>query len=461
MTACSDFRRNGFTRRNLLSAGGMGFLGLSLPAWLRAKEDAGPERTGKTKSVIFLYQFGGPSHIDTIDPKPDAPAETRGEFKSIPTSLTGVRFGEHLPRLAKWADRMALVRSVHHGMKNHNTATYYNLTGRNPPIDDIRLRDSPELFPAYGSVVSRLRPAREGIPGFVALPHVMADGVVSPGQHASFLGRVNDPFLIKNDPSAADFRLPELSLPAEAPFARMEDRRELLKVIDRQAGLMDWCASARSTDTYHGRAFSMLGSPAVKAAFDISAEPAKLRDRYGRTAYGQSCLLARRLVEAGVEFANVYFSNSIGSAKVGGWDTHAENFAGLKDRLLPITDQTVPTLLEDLESRGLLKDTMVVWMGEFGRSPKIVNTVQFGPNGRDHWPQCYSMFFAGGGVKPGVVYGASDKIGGVPADNPVKPDDIAATIYASLGLSPETEIMDLFNRPHQIALGKPITDILA
>jgi hypothetical protein len=434
---------------------------LSLPNWLRltearANEPAAAVGNGPAKHVIFLYQFGGPSHIDTFDTKPDAPAEIRGEFKTIPTSVPGLRFSEHIPRLARLAEKFALVRSLHHNMKNHNTATYYQLTGHVPPIDDIRLRDSPELYPAYGSVAGRFLPPKEGLPSFVALPYVMADGVVSPGQHASFLGRAYDPLLVKQDPSEPNFKLPELSLPADTPLERIEDRRKLLELVDQQAGLLDWCATARGIDTYHQRAFAMLASPAVKKAFDIASEPAKVRDRYGRTAYGQSCLLARRLVQAGVTFVNVYFSSNIGGAGSGGWDTHQTNFSELKNRLLPATEQTLPTLLEDLEAHGLLKDTLVIWTGDFGRAPKLGDRT---PDGRGHWPGCFTTLLAGGGIRGGAVYGSSDKIGAFPKDHPTLPDDMAATVFHALGVPPTAEVHDLFRRPLPIALGKPITSL--
>jgi hypothetical protein len=464
--ACPDFRRTaGLTRRRLLTAGSLGFFGINLPRFLQVSQARANDAPvvsaprARAKSCIFLYQFGGPSHLDTFDPKPDAPDGIRGEFAAIPTTVAGLRFGEHLPRMARLAHKLALVRSVHHTMRNHNPATYYNLTGHAPPIDDIRLRDSPELYPAFGSVVSRFLPEKEGLPTFAALPCVMSDGVVSPGQHASFLGRGYDPFLVREDPAAADFRLPELSLPADTPLERLDDRRRLLELIDRQAALNEKSAAARGQDTYNRRAFAMLAGAAVRKAFDLSAEPAKLRDRYGRTTYGQSCLLARRLVEAGVTFVNVYFAPNIGNAERGGWDTHGNNFKGLKNRLLPMTDQTVPTLLEDLESRGLLDETLVVWLGEFGRSPRVTNTPRFGPDGRDHWPDCYSMWFAGGGTRGGSTFGASDKIGAYPASDAVKPDDIAATIFAAMGIAPESEVRDLFDRPLSIAAGKPIEAI--
>ena len=346
-------------------------------------------------------------------------------------------------------------------MKNHNSATYYSLTGHAPPLDDIRLRDTQELYPTYGSTVARFRPAEDpAIPTFVSLPHVLRDGSVTPGQTGSFLGKAYDPFFIGQDPASPEFRLPELSLPASLPLERLDDRRGLLRMIDTQGDLLGWSGTAQGIDAFYDRALTMLASPKVKKAFDLSQEQETLRDAYGRTTYGQSCLLARRLLEAGVRFVTVYYSNRIGnSGSGGGWDTHGDNFNHLKKRLLPSTDQTVPTLIEDMAARGLLDETLIVWMGEFGRSPRIANTKQFGPDGRDHWPQCYTVLFAGAGVTPGAIYGASDRIGAFPALDPVTPDDIAATIFWALGLDPATEFHDTLRRPLAIATGKPVTRI--
>jgi hypothetical protein len=231
-------------------------------------------------------------------------------------------------------------------------------------------------------------------------------------------------------------------------------------LIDQQTELSTYSETAHGIDAFYDRALTMLAAPSIRRAFDLSEEPDRLRDAYGRTTYGQSCLLARRLIEAGSRFVSVYFSSTIGGAK-GGWDTHGDNFNQLKQRLLPITDLAVPALIQDLKSRGLLDETLVVWMGEFGRSPKVQNTKQFGPDGRDHWPMCYTVLFAGGGIVPGAVHGASDKIGAYPATDPVSPDDIAATMFWALGIDPATIVYDTLNRPLPIAAGKPITRIFA
>jgi hypothetical protein len=446
------------TRRHLLQVGGLGLAGLGLPGWLGASPSAG-KRRAKALSVIFLHQWGGPSHHDTFDMKPAAPAEVRGEFKPIATRVPGLQVCERLPRCAAVMDRVTLVRTIRHTMKNHNSAGYYSLTGYAPATDDQRLRDSRDLFPAYGSIVDRLSPARAGVPTFVAFPHVISDGSITPGQHASFLGKAHDPLLITQDPNSPDFRLPELSLPATLSAQRLANRREVLRLIDKQAELLEFSARARGIDAHYQRALSMLLSPGIKKAFDLSCEPAAIRDSYGHTTYGQACLLARRLVEAGAKFINVYFSPFIGG-DTGGWDTHGFNnkpmYPILKSYLLPMLDRTLPTLLLDLQQRGLLNSTLVVWVGEFGRTPRI-NKIA----GRDHWPPCYPAILAGGGVRRGHVHGSSDRIGAYPASDPVTPQDLSATMFHLLGLDPAAEVRDALNRPLPISPGKVIEGVLA
>jgi hypothetical protein len=358
-------------------------------------------------------------------------------------------------------DRVCLIRSMTHTMKNHNSAGYYALTGHAPPSDDQRLRDSLDLWPGYGSVVDKLSPNRGEMPTYVSYPFTIADGSVTPGQHASFLGKRHDPFFFKNDPNQTPFQLPELTLPADLDLERMRRRRSLQTLVDGQTGLLERSAEVRGFDDYYQKAIEMLTSDRVRAAFDLESEPESLRDRYGRTTYGQSCLLARRLVEAGVKFVTVYFSRSIGGRRVneGGWDTHGfdnTRMYQIVDKYQhPITDQTLPTLLDDLEDRGMLEDTLVVWMGEFGRTPKINKNAS-----RDHWPQCYTTLLAGGGVKRGFVYGASDAEGMFPDRDPVRPEDLAATVYSLMGIDPGTEVYDRGNRPLVIA-GRPVTEVMA
>jgi hypothetical protein len=448
-------------RRAALRIGGAGMLGLTLPRMLRAAE-AQPARPAKAKSVVFLYQFGGPSHVDTFDMKPEAPDGVRSHFEQIATSVPGLPICEMLPETAKVIDKVTLVRTVYHNMKNHNSASYYALTGHAPPLDDIRLRDSVELFPAYGSVVDRLAPLTNGLPTFVAYPYVIRDGAVTPGQHASFLGKAHDPLLITEDPNSSSFKLPELSLPANLSVERLEHRREFQKLINRQTESAERTAAAAGLDAYYEKTLSMLSSTAVRNAFDLSAEPEEIRRKYGRTTYGQSCLLARRLVEAGVKFVNVYFSSSIGgqSTTDGGWDTHGFNntfmYPILKARHLPLTDQTLPVFLNDLDERGLLDSTLVVWMGEFGRTPKLNSQTS-----RDHWPQCYTVLLAGGGAKRGYVHGRSDRQGAFPDRDGVPIEDLSATMFALLGLDPETEVYDRLNRPLPISSGRPVAGVMA
>ena len=323
-------------RRQAIQAGGLGMLGLTMPRLLQAAEKQ-TEHTAppvKAKSVVFLYQFGGPSHLETFDMKPEAPDGIRGLFGTVDSSLPGLRVCEHLPQTAKVMHKVTLIRSMQHTMKNHNSASYYALTGKAPPVDDIRLRDSLELFPAYGSVVDRLSPLTNGLPTFVAYPYVIRDGAITPGQHASFLGKAHDPLLVTEDPNDPNFKLPQLSLPENLSPGRLANRRAMQKLINQQSRLLDYSAQAQGLDAYYDRALSMLNSTKVREAFDLSQEPDKIRDAYGRTTYGQSCLLARRLVEAGVKFVNVYFSSNIGGQKFdsGGWDTHGFN----NTRMFPI-----------------------------------------------------------------------------------------------------------------------------
>lgn len=455
-------------RRAALKVGGMGLLGLNLPKWLQSEEIKKKQEKAvasiapKAKSVIFLFQWGGPSHIDMFDRKPDAPEDIRGPLSSISSALPGVPVCEGLERTARILDKVTLIRSMTHTMKNHNSAAYYALSGHNPPVDDIRLRDTLELFPAYGSVVDALSSSRPDMPTSISYPYVIRDGSVAPGQKASFLGKQHDPFLFTSDPNRPGFSLPELSLPEGLSYERLQSRREIQKLLDRQSHLLEASEVAQGMDAFYDRALAMLQSDRLRNAFRLEEESETLRDAYGRTTYGQSLLLSRRLVEAGAKFVTVYFSSSIGgqSTTSGGWDTHGFNntkmYPIIKDYHLPITDQTLPTFLEDMDSRGLLDETLVVWMGEFGRTPRINGNAS-----RDHWPQCYTTLLAGGGVKRGYVYGASDDKGMYPIENPVRPDDLAATMFHLLGIPHDSMVNGVGNRPLKIAEGEPILDLLA
>ena len=418
------------SRRRMIQIGALGTLGLSLPAVLRAEARSGLKV--RAKSVIFLHQFGGVPQQDTFDMKPNGPAELRGEFKPIASSVPGLPVCELLPRMAQVMDSVTVVRSVCHRTTFHNSAAYYSLTGHQPLADLVSASASAADFPAYGSVVSKLAPGRSQVPTFVALPWMIADGVFrTPGQVAGYLGKEHDPLFLTRSPNDPSFSVDALTLPIEVPMGRVTDRLALRSGLAAHARLTDKIAAVRGMDIYQQKALSLLTSSETQRAFDIQAEDPRLRDRYGRTPYGQSVLLARRLlVEAGVRFVTVYYSPGIV-----GWDTHEQNFKLLRERLLPATEQTVPTLIQDLEARGLLDETLVVWTGEFGRTPKINKDA-----GRDHWPQCYTLLMAGGGLKRGFVYGASDSAAAYPKDNPCSPDDIAATMFYCMGIDPATEL---------------------
>ena len=404
------------------------------------------------KSVILLFQFGGPSHIDTFDPKPHAPEEVRGEFKTIRTKVPGIHITEHLPKMAQIADKFSLVRSVSHKTSSHNPAAYYALVGREPLINRVTLNASATDFPHPGSIVDYLDRRPSPMPASVALPTMIADGPFrTPGEFAGFLGKKYDPLWVLRNPNAADFRVEELSLPGQIDVTRIGNREKTLGELDKLSRLTDKIAAVKGMNEYRARAIELLTSPATKHALDIHREPDKVRERYGRTTYGQSVLLARRLVEAGVRFVTVYFSRGIR-----GWDQHSGIFPTLKNGHLPKTDQTVPALLEDLDERGLLDETLVYWTGDFGRTPQINSKA-----GRDHWPSCQTVLLAGGGIQGGRVYGASGPHGGYPKVNPSRPEDITATLFHTLGLDPETIIRDQLDRPTYISTGKPIGPLLA
>lgn len=455
---------NHLNRRDLIRIGGAGLLGMNLPRLLRAEDvqQSAKIKPTRAKSVIFLFQWGGPSHVDMFDMKPDAPDGYRSLYKQIPSSVPGTFVCEHLPETAKIMHRVAQIRTVHHTMNNHNSAGYTALTGFEPPIDDQRLRESLDLFPGYGSVVDAVAPNTNGMPTFVSYPYQISDGSTTPGQRASFLGKQHDPLFFRNDPNDPDFRLSQLSLPSDISLARLGDRRALQQVINEQTRTLDQSAAAQGLDAYYDRALEMLNSKKVREAFDLSQEPDVLREAYGRTTYGQGCLLSRRLVESGVKFVTVYFAQSIGgrSKKDGGWDTHGFDNTRMYEILpewhFPVTDHTLPVLLNDLSDRGLLDETLVIWMGEFGRTPKINANIS-----RDHWPKCYTVLMAGGGIQGGAVYGASDKYGAVPDRDPVTTGDLAATMYHALGIDHTIEVHDNLNRPLPIAKGRPVKEIFA
>jgi hypothetical protein len=353
-----------------------------------------------------------------------------------------------------WAERShlyAVVRSVRHNRSAHNSGAYYSLTGREPLVDIVTANAAATDFPHPGSVVDYLTHSDDKVPASVALPTMIADGPFrTPGEFAGFLGKAYDPLWVLKDPNAADFKVSELMLPDGLTVKRVADRRAVQKELAGLSHLADR-AAARGMEDYQARAVDLLTSPRTQKAFAIREESPATRDRYGRHTYGQSVLLARRLVEAGVRFVTVYYS-----AGIGGWDTHKDNFATLKGSRLPHTDRALAALLDDLSDRGLLGETLVYWTGDFGRTPKINKDA-----GRDHWPQCQSVVMAGGGVKGGITFGASDPSGAYPKDDPIRPDDVTATIFSALGLDPATEVRDQLNRPMPISAGQPIRQLFA
>jgi hypothetical protein len=435
-------------RRQLLRAGTLGFAGLSLSRLLEAEAAAstGSGAGKKISSCILLFYYGGPSHLDTWDLKPRAPREVSGEFRPIATRVPGIQVCEHMPMCAGVANHLAIVRSLHHPMRNHNSAALEALCGRTPERGDLELLSTdPNSPPTYGAVLSHQSPGRAGVPAHVSLPHVMYNVVELPGQTAGFLGAAHDAFRVTRDPNEPGFQAGALELPADLPLGRLDDRRSLLSLVDARARKTEDLPMSVS----QRRAFELLHSEKVRRAFDLTREAPTVRDRYGRNTLGQSLLLARRLVESGVRFVNV--NDKVVNGQISNWDSHENNFGRLKNDLLPPADRGFSALIEDLEERGLLESTLVVALAEFGRTPKVNKQA-----GRDHWPDCFTMVLAGGGIRGGTVYGASDRIGAYPALDPVTPGDLAATLFWRFGLNPQSTIRDFTGRPYRLAEGEPL-----
>jgi hypothetical protein len=460
------------SRRELLTIGGLGLFGMTLPELLCRRAVARePARArdgfGRARSVILLYLQGSPSHIDLWDPKPDAPTDIRGEFKPIATNVPGVMLGEVLPMLAQQADKFALVRSVGvkpKGLRNHGAAIYMLMTGHDPTNfspTGVAVPPSREDLPSVGSVVVRYKQAAAAALGFVALSGpVIESGVIGVGQFAGLLGGQFDPFQMYDDPTK-QFRVEGFALPPDMTLGRLRARIDLRAATAARQSL-----GPADFDTYYGKAMSLIESSQAERAFRLDDEPPTVRDRYGPTRFGQSCLLARRLVEAGSRFVQVNWPAASdaepNTTPDGSWDTHRNNFPMLRDHRCPVFDRSVSALLDDLHSRGHLAETVVLAIGEFGRSPKIgkPTTDNVGPGGRDHWPECYTCLIAGGGIRGGQIYGESDRDGAYPKNSPVHPYDLIATVYHALGIDPTTEYHDTLNRPRRlVAHGGPITGL--
>jgi Protein of unknown function (DUF1501) len=463
--ASKSHRALAIDRRRLLQAGGLGcfglgYFGLNLPglfeaAAAQAAATSAPGTRSPIKSCIFMFCYGGPSHHDTWDMKPAAPREVRGEFQSIATRTPGLRICEHLPHSAGVTDKLAILRGMHHPMRNHNSAAVEALCGRTPLKGDLELLANDPLtdFPCYGSALARLLPARSAVPAHVALPHVMYNVVMLPGQTAGFLGAAYEPLQVNKDPNAAEFCVSEIELPGDMKPGDLAQRQALLHGMNAQRPQRGAALAETGIGAYYDRAFALLQSDRVQRGFQIGREDPRTRERYGRNILGQSALLARRLVEAGVRFVSVHDKVHNG---LDNWDTHVNNFGRLKDQLLPPCDRAFATLVTDLDERGLLDSTLVVWLGEFGRTPRINRD-----GGRDHWPDCFSVVLAGGGLQGGATYGASDKIGAYPDNKPVTPGDLAATIFWRFGLDPATRIHDSSGRAYRLAEGEPIRALFA
>jgi hypothetical protein len=438
----------GYTRREWLRVGGLSALGLSLPQLLHARPTGSAARA---KSCIVVFLFGAPAHQDIWDLKPDAPSDIRGEFRPIASSVPGILLGEHVPQIARQAHRLALVRSVSHPDNTHTVAMHYMLTGVRHARPSTNPQNQPSDFPTFGAVMQKLLPTNGALPAGISLNapanQVSANNHIFPGFFAGFLGSGFDPMFVPQDPSRADFQ--PFPVAAGEASQRLLERRTLVAEVDRQRRELNRVGNVRSLTEHHARAFDLVTSPAARRAFEIARESARTRDRYGWSAFGQGLLLARRLVEAGVPLITVNWARDDAF-----WDTHANNFQLLKNSLLPPFDQGFSALLDDLHQRGLLDDTLVVCLGEFGRTPRIN-----GQAGRDHWAACNTVVLAGGGVTGGRVHGASDRWAAYPSTTPVPPEDIAATIYEALGIDLESPLHDAVGRPVPLCTGRPLSPL--
>ncbi len=433
--------------------------GLTLPQLLASRARASDvDASPRAKSCIVLFCWGGISHIDTWDPKPDAPDQYRGEFRPIRTATPGVHVSEHIPLLARQTERLAIVRSMHHESSAHGKAMYWNMTGRPPPRATTaqNLPPSADDWPSFGAVVTKFRRAPRGLPAAVRLPYPLVDnGTLQAGEYSGWLGMEHDPIVISSKSGkpfggvsrglGASSIDPTLTTEAE----RLESRLRLLRRLEAPLPAEDAFAES---DHFRQLAVDMLLEPAVREAFDVGKEPKRTLEAYGDHICGRSMLLARRIVEAGVPLATVVCSAGDLNGSVGDhWDTHGNNFNRLKNTMLPVFDRSASALLDDLSERGMLDETLVVFLTEFGRTPKIN-----GAAGRDHYPGCYSVALAGGGIRGGQVYGSSDGIGAHPASAACGPANLLATVFSALGIPPDSEIHDRLGRPFPIADGAPL-----
>jgi hypothetical protein len=430
-----DFTTN---RRGFLKVGALGLGGLTLPGLLQARARAAQSPGSARKSVILIWQAGGPSHIDMYDLKPNAPAEVRGEFKPIPTVVPGIQIGEHLPRQAAIFDKLAVVRSAFHTNAGHGMGSQWMQTGYQPTIE---VNDN--IYPSTGSVVAKMKGANDpGLPAYVNLPRPVSFG------KAAYLGASYNPFAPESSPNDPGFQVKNLRLPAKVDAARLDRRKDLLKDLDTIRRDIDTKGDLEGLDTFYRDAMELVTNTKAQVAFDVNREPVKLRDRYGRNDMGQCCLLARRLVEAGVTFVTVQAG--------GGWDTHKDNFKEQKAKLLPQFDTAVAALVEDLHARGLQDDVLVMALGEFGRTPKINKDA-----GRDHWPGAMSVLYAGGGLKMGQAIGSTNALAEYPTTKPYTPGCVLSTMYHVLEIDHRHAFYDQAQRPLPIlSEGEPIKELV-
>jgi Protein of unknown function (DUF1501) len=422
---------DGVTRRSFLKAGFLGLAGLGLPDLLRAQAAAESQGLAPSDdlSVILVWLDGGPPQHETYDPKPDAPSEFRGPLRSIDTAVPGIQLAEYLPNHARVMDKMSIIRSMYHNNGDHFAAAHWMLTG----FLGSNAADMAPQYPSAASVIAKMKGSKQpGMPAYVGLPHTHSIGL-SPGYHgAAYLGVAYNPFSADGDPNNDQYKVPNLALPGGVDTNRLDGRRDLLHAFDTTRRDVDASGLMDGLDRFHQEAFKMVTGPAARAAFDLKKENPRLRDRYGRHTWGQSALLARRLVEAGVRFVTLTY---------GGWDHHANIEAAMKNQL-PIIDAAIGTLVDDLDQRGMLQKTIVLVMGEFGRTPRVNPTA-----GRDHWGEVMSVLVAGGGLAAGQIIGASSPRGEYPHDRPVSPQDLIVTLYQRLGIDPHTAFTNRSGRP--------------
>jgi uncharacterized protein (DUF1501 family) len=471
------------SRRTFLRVGGVGMFGLSLPSLLQLQKASaatdlagGGPGWGKAKSIIMVYLQGGPSHLDLWDPKEDVPDNVKSQFKPISTKLPGIKFTENLPRLSQLNDRFTMIRSMSYtpnGLFNHTAAIYQMMTGyttdKVSPSGQLE-PPSPKDFPNFGSNIIKMRPVDEPMLPFVMLPRPLQESnVVGKGGTAGFLGKSYDPYTLYPDGDDMDMnkmdniKIDDLRLRPEVFSVRLKRRAQLRELLNAQMPHINKAVENFELDEYYDQALSLIVSGRAREAFDLQSEPDSIRDHYGRNTFGQSCLLARRLVEAGTRVVEVIWPK-VANSNNHSWDHHSGLSKRMKDQSAPMLDNGLSALIEDLDQRGMLEDTLVVAVGEFGRSPQRGVSTSGNNNsddGRDHWPYCYTAVMAGAGTRRGYVHGKSDKTASAPLENPVHPSELLATIYHSFGIHPETIVYNHLNQPRELVKAQALTSLLA